>query len=265
MSTSTGTFLDRILEKKRDRVAAAKQAKPLAQVREEAAQASPVRKPDFSGQGPFVIAEVKKASPSKGLLRADFNPVDIARGYDAAGALAVSVLTEEDFFQGSLAHMQAVRESISKPVLRKDFVFDPYQLFEARAAGADLFLLIMAMLSDAEAAELKAVGESLGMTGLIEVHDAGEAERALRLKPELLGINNRNLKTFYTSLDVTLDLLASIPKDVRVVSESGLSGPAELHKLMQHGVDTFLIGESFMRKPDPGQSLGQLIAETRAR
>jgi indole-3-glycerol phosphate synthase len=263
MSTSTGTFLDRILDKRRERVDAARRARPLDEVRAAAAQTGPVRKPSFAGQGPFVIAEVKKASPSKGLLREHFAPVEIAQGYDAAGAAAISVLTEEDFFQGSLEHMRAVRQAVSKPVLRKDFVFDPYQLYEGRAAGADLFLLIMAMLGDEEYAELKAVGESLGMTALVEVHDAAEAERALRLQPELLGINNRNLKTFHTSLDVTLDMLPSLPKGVRVVSESGLSGPAELQKLMGQGVDTFLIGETFMRAPDPGECLRRLIADAR--
>lgn len=263
MAQSTGTFLDRILDKRRERVAAAAQKAPLAEVMRRAAEAPPARKPDFSKPSPHVIAEVKKASPSKGLLRERFDPPAIARGYAAAGAVAISVLTEEDFFLGSLADLRAVRAAVELPILRKDFVFDPYQLYEGRAAGADLFLLIMAMLSDEQAAGLMTVGESLGMTALVEVHDAAETARALKLQPKLLGINNRNLKTFHTTLDTTLELLPMVPAGVRVVSESGLATPADLQTLMAKGVDTFLIGETFMRAADPGQALAELAGAAR--
>ena len=261
---ATGTFLDQILEKRLVRLNAAKARVSLSAVQHHAKEASAPRPLDFSGSGPYIIAEVKKASPSKGMLRPDFEPVAIGKDYDSNGALAISVLTEEDFFLGSLEYMRDVRAAVRKPVLRKDFIFDPYQLFEARAAGADMFLLIMAMLEDSLAAELKAVGEALGMTALVEVHDAEETERALRIEPTLLGINNRNLRTFHTSLDTTLNLLPGLPKGVRVVSESGLSTAQDLCRLMDAGVDSFLIGESFMRAPSPGQALGELIKASRA-
>jgi indole-3-glycerol phosphate synthase len=260
---ATATILARILDRRRERVAAAQERVSLGEVMRLAQEAAPARQPDFSGPAPYVIAEVKKASPSKGLLRADFDPPAIARGYAAAGAVAISVLTEEDFFLGNLDDLRAVRAAVPLPVLRKDFVFDPYQLYEGRAAGADMFLLIMAMLDDAQAAGLKAVGESLGMTALVEVHDAAETERALKLDPVLLGINNRNLHTFHTTLDTTLDLLPMIPKGVRVVSESGLVTGADLKKLMRAGVDSFLIGETFMRAAEPGQALAALLAAAR--
>lgn len=262
-SAPTGTFLDKILDKRRVRVAAAQVARPLDEVRLAAAEAAPALRPDFSGAAPYVIAEVKKASPSKGLLCQEFFPPVIAAGYARAGAVAVSVLTEEDFFLGSLDHLRAVRAAVKIPVLRKDFVFDAYQLYEGRAAGADMFLLIMAMLDDAQAAELMQIGESLGMTALVEVHDAEELRRALRLNPKLLGINNRNLRTFHTTLDTTLSLLGEVPAGVRVVSESGLAAPDDLRRLMAAGVDSFLIGESFMRAPDPGAALATFIHATR--
>ncbi len=261
MAVESGTFLDKILEKRRLRVGEARQRHSLDEVMRLASETAPARKVSFVGPAPHVIAEVKKASPSKGLLREDFRPAEIARGYEKAGAVAISVLTEDDFFLGSLSHLEEVRAAVDTPLLRKDFIFDPYQLYEARAAGADLFLLIMAMLDDVEAAELKAVGESLGMTGLIEVHDAAEAERALRLEPALLGINNRNLRTFVTSLDVTLDLLPGLPEGVRVVSESGLADVADIRRLREAGVDAFLIGETFMRAADPGEALAALRRE----
>lgn len=263
MPASTGTFLDKILDKRRVRVAAAKAARPLDEVRRAAAAVAPALRPDFSGPAPYVIAEVKKASPSKGLLRDPFDPPAIAAEYERAGAVAVSVLTEEDFFLGSLDDLRAVRAAVGIPVLRKDFVFDAYQLYEARAAGADMFLLIMAMLDDALAADLMQTGQSLGMTALVEVHDAEELGRALLLEPRLLGINNRNLRTFDTTLDTTLGLLGRIPPGVRVVSESGLAEPADLRRLMAAGVDSFLIGESFMRAPEPGAALATFIQATR--
>jgi indole-3-glycerol phosphate synthase len=260
MTKQTDTFLDRILERRRERVAAAKALVSLDTLRRGAGAQAAARAPDFSGAAPHIIAEVKKASPSKGLLREDFHPVDIALGYAENGAVAISVLTEEDFFKGDLADLVAVRQQVATPLLRKDFIFDPYQLFEARAAGADMFLLIMAMLEDEQAAELKALGEGMGMTALVEVHDSDEAERALRIGTTLLGINNRNLKTFHTRLETTLELLPDLPPEVRVVSESGLSSPADLQRLMAAGVNAFLIGETFMRSPSPGNALRDLRA-----
>ncbi len=263
MSRQTGTFLDRIVERRTERLRNEKHTRSFIDVEQAAQAADPARKIDFAKDAPYVVAEVKKASPSKGLLREDFEPVVIGKAYEKGGASAISVLTEEDFFQGSLSYMTAVRREVNLPVLRKDFLFDPYQIYEARAAGADLILLIMAMLDDAQAVELKSLTESLGMTALIEVHDAEETERALRLNPELLGINNRNLKTFETSLDTTLNLLARIPAEVRVVSESGLATAADLHKLAARGVTSFLIGETFMRAAEPGEALARLIHDFR--
>lgn len=260
MALETGTVLDKIIARRRERLADVRRMHPLELVRRRAEVADPVRPLNFAAPAPHIIAEVKKASPSKGLLRPDFDPVAIGRAYDQNGAVAISVLTEEDFFQGSLEYLVAVREAVKAPVLRKDFLFDPYQIYEARAAGADLFLLIMAMLDDSEALALKQLGESLGMTALIEVHDAAETERALRLEPSLLGINNRNLRTFETRLEVTLDLLSAIPSGVRVVSESGFADPRDLDRLREAGVDTFLIGESFMRETDPGAALQRFRA-----
>jgi Indole-3-glycerol phosphate synthase len=207
-----------------------------------------------------VIAEVKKASPSKGLLREHFNPAEIALSYEIGGAACLSVLTDKDFFQGAEAYLKEARAACGLPVIRKDFIVDRYQVYEARAIGADCILLIVAALDDATLADLYQLAGELGMDVLVEVHDADELQRALRLNLDLVGINNRNLRTFETSLKTTVDLLKSIPDDIIVVSESGLHKPEDITMLKEHQVHTFLIGEAFMRCDDPGKALKNLMA-----
>jgi indole-3-glycerol phosphate synthase len=208
---------------------------------------------------PAVIAEIKKASPSKGLLRADFDPAAIARGYEAGGAACLSVLTDRDFFQGAPEHLAQARAACALPVLRKDFVTEPYQVFESRALGADCILLIAAALARKDMQGLEASARSLGMAVLVEVHDGTELEAALALQTPLLGINNRDLRTFHTRLETTLDLLPRIPPGKIVVTESGIAGPTDVSMLMGKGVPAFLVGEAFMRAPDPGKALRELI------
>jgi indole-3-glycerol phosphate synthase len=207
-----------------------------------------------------VIAEIKRASPSKGLLRDPFVPADIARSYEDHGAACLSVLTDRDFFQGHEDYLTEARAACSLPVLRKDFTIDAYQVYEARAIGADCILLIVGALGDAMLTELAGLAEHLGVDVLVEVHDHSELERALQLGLPLLGINNRNLRTFEVSLDVTLDLLAQIPKETLVVTESGIHTSDDVALMRSHGVDCFLVGEAFMRAPDPGERLAELIA-----
>jgi indole-3-glycerol phosphate synthase len=213
---------------------------------------------------PAVIAEVKKASPSKGVLREDFDPVAIAQSYEKGGASCLSVLTDERFFKGAPAYLQAARTACSLPVIRKDFLIDPYQVLQARAWGADCVLLIAAALSDAQMAELEDCAQTLGMDVLVEVHDAAELERALSLKTPLLGINNRNLKTFEVSLRTTLDLLPRIPADRIVVTESGILSAKDVQMMRSAQVHAFLVGEAFMRAEDPGQALSSLFGLSRA-
>jgi indole-3-glycerol phosphate synthase len=208
---------------------------------------------------PAVIAEIKRASPSKGLLRDPFVPADIARSYAAAGAAALSVLTDRDFFQGCEGYLQEARAACALPVLRKDFVIDPYQVYEARLIGADCILLIAAALDNAALQKLAGLAEQLGMDVLLEVHDAEELERALRIDAPLIGINNRNLRTFETRLETTLDLLSHIPDDRTVVTESGIHTPADVALMREQGVHAFLVGEAFMRAPDPGAKLAELF------
>jgi len=254
-------ILDRILARKREELEAARAAVPLAQMQARAAAAAPPR--DFLGAlrakiaagRPAVIAEIKKASPSKGLLRADFDPASIARGYEAGGAACLSVLTDRDFFQGAHEHLAQARSACTLPVLRKDFITEPYQVFESRALGADCILLIAAALARQDMLGLEAAAMSLGMAILVEVHDAGELEAALTLQTPLLGINNRNLRSFRTSLQTTLDLLPRIPQGRIVVTESGIGGGGEVSMLRAHGVPAFLVGEALMRAPDPGVAL----------
>jgi indole-3-glycerol phosphate synthase len=209
---------------------------------------------------PAVIAEIKRASPSKGLLRDPFVPADIARSYAAAGAAALSVLTDRDFFQGCEDYLSEARAACALPVLRKDFIIDRYQVYEARLIGADCILLIVAALDNAALRELAQLATHLALDVLVEVHDAGELERALMIDAPLIGINNRNLRTFATRLETTLDLLAHIPENRTVVTESGIHTPADVALMREHGVHAFLVGEAFMRAPDPGAKLVELFS-----
>ena len=251
------TILDRILEVKRGEIAAAKARIPLPDVK----SAPPVR--DFvaalRAKKPAVIAEVKKASPSRGVLRENFDPAAIAKSYEAGGAACLSVLTDRQFFQGDPAHLVAARAACSLPALRKDFVIDRYQVFESRSYGADCILLIAACLAADQMKALEQTAQELGMAVLVEVHDAGELDAALKLRTPLLGINNRNLKTFETRLDTTLDLLARVPNDRIVVTESGILTSADVDRMRAAGVNAFLVGEAFMRKSDPGGALSELF------
>ena len=213
----------------------------------------------IAGGRPAVIAEIKKASPSKGVIRADFDPVAIARSYQAGGASCLSVLTDEDFFQGSDAYLQQVRAACSLPVLRKDFVIDAWQVYEARALGADCILLIVAALGDASLAELSNLALDLGMDVLVEVHDIDELERALQVPVPLVGINNRDLRSFEVSLDTTLSMRGMVPGDRLLVTESGIATAQDVALLRGHGVEAFLVGEAFMRAPDPGIALARLF------
>lgn len=207
-----------------------------------------------------VIAEIKKASPSRGMLREDFNPAQIATSYEKGGAACLSVLTDVDFFKGADVYLQQARAACSLPVLRKDFIVDPYQVYEARVLGADAVLLIVAALSDGMLLELLQLSSHLGMDVLVEVHDAEELERALAIPAPLLGINNRDLRSFQTSLDVTLDLLEKIPEDRIVVTESGIHTVEDVALMRSRGVNVFLVGEAFMKAPEPGEKLADLFA-----
>ena len=258
-------ILQRILEVKAGEVAAAKAVRDLRTVQAAAAAAAKPR--DFAGAlrariaagKPAVIAEVKKASPSKGLLRANFDPAAIAASYEKHGAVCLSVLTDVQFFQGCAGDLAAARAACVLPVLRKDFMLEPYQIYEARALGADCILLIVAALDDAPLLELESVAIQLGMAVLVEVHDGGELDRALRLKTPLLGINNRNLRTFETRLDTTLGLLEKIPAERIVITESGILTPQDVARMRSRNVNGFLVGEAFMRAADPGAELARLF------
>jgi len=255
-------ILDEIVAYKRAELATQKQKVPLSQLQEMALfQATP---PLFlptlrDWPGRVIIAEVKKASPSKGIIRADFEPLSLAQTYETNGAAALSVLTEKRFFQGSLDYLQLIREHVTRPLLRKDFLFDPYQVYEARAFGASAILLIVAILSDGQLTELSALARSLGLDCLVEVHDEEELERALACGVELLGINNRDLRTFHTTIEISERLMRLVPPSVTTVSESGLSRSEQLTRLEALGVRAFLIGETFMAAPDPGVPLLALI------
>ena len=259
--------LQRILAVKAEEVARARRAKPLAEVHDSARSASPAR--DFVGAirsklaagKPAVIAEIKKASPSRGVLRERYEPSAIAASFERHGAACLSVLTDAQFFQGELDHLRQARAACRLPVLRKDFMIDPYQVHEARAAGADCILLIVAALDVPRMQELEAAAAELGMAVLVEAHDAAELEQALALETPLIGINNRDLRTFETRLDTTLGLLPKIPAGRIVVTESGILTPADVARMRDRQVDCFLVGEAFMRAGDPGVELGRLFAE----
>ncbi|MDQ5945449.1 MAG: indole-3-glycerol phosphate synthase [Pseudomonadota bacterium] len=259
-------ILKKILATKAEEVAAASTVKSLAVVRAEA-EAQPVPR-DFAGAlqarvaagKPAVIAEIKKASPSKGVLRADFRPAEIAASYEQHGAACLSVLTDRQYFQGATEYLQAARAACALPVLRKDFLVDPYQVFEARAVGADAILLIVSALSLPQMQEFEAIALSLGMSVLVEVHDGKELDLALQLRTPLVGINNRNLRTFEVSLQNTLDLLDRIPAEKLVVTESGILASADVSLMRQNKVNAFLVGEAFMRAAEPGEALAALFS-----
>ena len=262
-------ILDKIIAVKREEIAAAIKQKPLVLVRADAE--SRVLTRDFAGAlrakvtagKPAVIAEIKKASPSKGVLREDFIPADIAQSYAEHGAACLSVLTDRQFFQGQVDHLKQARASCHLPVLRKDFMVNSYQIYESRAMGADCILLIAACLDDTQMADFEAIAGSLDMAVLVEVHDQAEALRALKLKTPLMGINNRNLKTFEVSLDITLAMLKDMPELTSghrlVVTESGILTRDDVLRMGAAGVNAFLVGEAFMRAPDPGEALAGLI------
>jgi len=257
--------LDRILARKREEVATRSARLPRALLEARIAAAPPLRgfadsiATNIDAGLPAVIAEVKKASPSKGVIRPQFDPAAIARSYEAGGAACLSVLTDVDFFQGDDAYLQQARAACVLPVLRKDFVVDPYQVLEARVLGADCILLIVAALEDQRMAELAALAADLGMDVLVEVHDIDELERALQVPARLLGINNRNLRTFEVSLDTTLALRQAVPRDRILVTESGIATTADVQRMRAAGIGAFLVGEAFMREADPGAGLRRLF------
>ena len=261
-----GTILDRIVAKRRDSIAHRKRALPDVALKLAVPKQPPAR--DFaarlSREGCNVIAELKKASPSLGLIREEYSPALLAPSLEAAGAAALSVLTEEDFFQGSLAHLKEAKKAVSIPILRKDFIVDPWQVWEARAAGADSFLLIAAILSDELLRELLVLGRELGMEALVEVHSREELARANAAGAKIIGVNNRDLRDFRVSLQTSLDLVRDIPDGAVAVSESGLHAPEDLLRLRKAGFDAFLIGERLMKHDDPAAQLREMLRPVNA-
>jgi indole-3-glycerol phosphate synthase len=263
------TILDTIVQDKKKELAEAKQKTPFETLKFRVKNLPPVR--DFTSaltaahqSSVRIIAEVKKASPSKGILCKQFDPVAIARAYGDGGAAAVSVLTEKNYFQGSLAYLRAIKEAIPLPVLRKDFIFDPYQIYESRATGADAVLFIAVLLPEELLAELLQLSRTLSLCHLVEVHDRTDLQKALAAGAEVIGINNRDLKTFVTDIRTTIDLMPAIPEDKIVVSESGISSRQDLKQLADAGVDAFLIGETLMKENNPGIKLQELIGQETA-
>nr|WP_205246455.1 MULTISPECIES: indole-3-glycerol phosphate synthase TrpC [unclassified Enterobacter] len=268
MENPVSDILSKIIAVKHEEIAAAKKAISLSQLAEQAAAqnhrdfvAALRHKRDAGLAG--VIAEVKKASPSKGLIRENFNPAEIAVSYQQGGAACLSVLTDEQFFQGSAAYLQQARAACDLPVLRKDFMIDPWQVVEARAMGADCILLIVSAIEDGQMQELEAQAHELGMAVLVEVHDADELERSLRLTTPLIGVNNRNLRTFETTIETTISLLAQLPADRMVVTESGIATREHVVRLREANVNNFLVGEAFMRADEPGQELAAMFFPAR--
>jgi len=263
--SNTPDILKKIIARKQEEIAERKSNVSLEDLKAKLADASPVRgfvdsiRSKLAAGESAVISEIKKASPSKGILREDFHPAEIAQSYAAAGAACLSVLTDIDFFQGSDKYLQQARAACELPVIRKDFFIDPYQVVEARVLGADCILLIVACLDDTQMQELCTVATELGMDVLVEVHDAEELQRALKLNIPLMGINNRNLRTFETSLNTTIELLDQIPNNRIVVTESGIHQKADVELMREHQVNTFLVGEAFMREADPGEKLQALF------
>ena len=259
-------ILTTILARKAEEIEQRSRVRPLPELRARALNqpvtrgfVKAIRKKLDAGEA-AVIAEVKKASPSKGVIRPDFKPAEIARSYEAGGAACLSVLTDVDFFQGSDAYLREARAACALPVLRKDFTIDPYQVFEARVLGADCILLIVAALDDAALSGMVNLAHEIGLDVLVEVHDIDELERALQTDAALVGVNNRNLRTFAVSLETTLDLRAAVPRDRILVTESGIATREDVARMREAGVDAFLVGESFMRETDPGTALRRLFA-----
>tara|TARA_R110001592_G_scaffold363392_1_gene687122 strand:- start:47848 stop:48657 length:810 start_codon:yes stop_codon:yes gene_type:complete len=265
MAGNTSTILREILARKHEEVAARRQREPIATLEQRIAAQSPVRgftramQQQVEAAAPAVIAEVKKASPSKGVIRADFQPAQIAASYQSGGASCLSVLTDIDFFQGADRYLQEARAACDLPVLRKDFTVDPYQVIEARAIGADAVLLIVAALEDGQMQELARTAADLGLDILVEVHDRAELDRALELGTSLIGINNRDLHTFETRLETTLELLPYVPADHVVVTESGIHTAEDVALMRNHQVYGFLVGEAFMRAAEPGEKLREMF------
>lgn len=258
-------ILQKILARKREEIAENAWLRPVAALQKQAAAMPPARgfvnaiRVRIATGKPAVIAEIKRASPSRGLLRENFDPAAIARSYERHGATCLSVLTDRDFFQGDDTHLQQARAACALPVLRKDFTIDPYQIYEARALGADCILLIVAALDDAQLRELATLAGKVGLDVLVEAHDAAELERALTLDTPLIGINNRDLRTFEVKLETTLNLLGRIPKDRVVVTESGIHASTDVARVRQGGVNAFLVGEAFMKADDPGKKLAGIF------
>ncbi|HID46314.1 MAG TPA: indole-3-glycerol phosphate synthase TrpC [Chromatiaceae bacterium] len=261
----TPDILKKIVARKLEEIEVARQQISLDELQQGLDRKSPPRgfvasiKKKLAAGKPGVIAEIKKASPSKGVLRENFQPAEIAKSYARQGAACLSVLTDIDFFQGSPEYLKQARAACELPVIRKDFIIDPYQVYEARAMEADCILLIAACLSDEQLGNLNALAQSLGMDVLIEVHDAQELQRALQVPNPMIGINNRNLRTFKVSLQTTLDMLGQIPDDRLVITESGILAPADVALMREHDVHGFLVGEAFMRAEDPGSELARLF------